>query len=85
MQAQVSIQAHNLISFLEQFQEQVQAGYVMDLESNERYPQQIGVLYTATLVLASSEQQEDTKIGDDTDETVKSDVEPKKVGRKPKA
>ena len=44
------IENYSLWEFLLAFQQAVQEGYVLDLVSNENFPQQIGVIFTAGMV-----------------------------------
>ena len=44
------IENYSLWEFLLAFQQAVQDGYVLDLVSNENFPQQIGVIFTAGVV-----------------------------------
>ena len=44
------IDAYSLVELLEQVQENIQAGYVIDLSTNENYPQIIGHHYTLGMV-----------------------------------
>ena len=53
------IENYSLWEFLLAFQQAVQDGYVLDLVSNENFPQQIGVIFTAGLV--KSEDLEEVK------------------------
>lgn len=50
------IQAYGLDVLLEELQELVQRGYVLDYATNEHYPQAIGHLYVVTLVPAAGKQ-----------------------------
>ena len=50
------IQAYGLDVLLEEVQELVQRGYVLDYATNEHYPQAIGHLYVVTLVPATGKQ-----------------------------
>ena len=50
------IQAYGLEVLLEELQELVQRGYVLDYATNEHYPQAIGHLYVVTLVPATGKQ-----------------------------
>ena len=53
------IQAYGLDVLLEEVQELVQRGYVLDYATNEHYPQAIGHLYVVTLVPAAGKVQGD--------------------------
>lgn len=44
------VQAYGLDVLLQEVQELVQRGYVLDYNTNEHYPQQLGHLYVVTLV-----------------------------------
>ena len=44
------VQAYGLDVLLQEIQELVQRGYVLDYNTNEHYPQQLGHLYVVTLV-----------------------------------
>lgn len=46
----VRIAQHSLWEFLKDVQEAIQKGYVLDLETNEHFPQSYGSYYSATLV-----------------------------------
>ena len=50
------VQAYGLNVLLEEVQELVQRGYVLDYATNEHYPQAIGHLYVVTLVPAAGKQ-----------------------------
>ena len=63
------IENYSLWEFLLAFQQAVQEGYVLDLVSNENFPQQIGVIFTAGLVKQ-----------DELEEVKKPIGRPKKVG-----
>lgn len=56
------IENYSLWEFLLAFQQAVQQGYVLDLVSNENFPQQIGVIFTAGVVKQEEpEEQEEVK------------------------
>ena len=63
------IENYSLWEFLLAFQEAVQQGYVLDLVSNENFPQQIGVIFTAGVVKQEEPEEVKKPIG-----------RPKKVG-----
>lgn len=44
------VQAYGLDALLQEVQELVQRGYVLDYNTNEHYPQQLGHLYVVTMV-----------------------------------
>lgn len=46
----IKIEQHSLWEFLKDVQEVIQKGYVLDLETNEHFPQSYGSYYSATLV-----------------------------------
>ena len=70
------IERYSLWEFCQALEKSILAGYTLDLESNEGFPQQIGSIYTCAVVKEVKEEQEQEK-------EVKE--EPKKVGRKPKS
>ncbi len=47
----IYIETYGLAAFLGEVQSYIQKGYVIDLETNDTYPQSFSSLYTATLVL----------------------------------
>ena len=52
------VQAYGLDVLLEEVQELVQRGYILDYATNEHYPQAIGHLYVVTLVKDQGKQLE---------------------------
>lgn len=46
----LKIEEYEFGDFLREFQEAVQEGYVLDLQSNDRYPQKYGSYLSVTLV-----------------------------------
>lgn len=50
----VRVQAYSLYEYLLALQEAIQAGYKIDFETNQGYPQQIGTVFTAGLKLAGA-------------------------------
>ena len=57
------IENYSLWEFLLAFQQAVQEGYVLDLVSNENFPQQIGVIFTAGMVKAEELEEVKKPIG----------------------
>ena len=47
---QIQLQEYGLAEFIKQIEVKVNAGYKLDLETNEGYPQQYGTLYTARML-----------------------------------
>lgn len=86
------VQAYGLDVLLQEVQELVQRGYVLDYNTNSHFPQQLGHLYVVTLVdpknqVAQPEQakQEDTPEVTPELKALQAIVEEgKKPGRKPK-
>ena len=87
------VQAYGLDALLLEVQELIQRGYVLDYNTNEHFPQQLGHLYVVTLVdpknqVAQPEQakQEDTPEVTPELKALQAIVEEgKRPGRKPKA
>lgn len=50
--SKIKIEQHSLWEFLKDVQEAIQKGYVLDLETNEHFPQSYGSYYSATVVQA---------------------------------
>lgn len=50
-----TVQAWNLVDFLQGVVEATSEGYVLDLETNLNYPQMIGHFFTVVMVLAEQE------------------------------
>jgi len=81
----LKIEAYSLVDFLLDFQDAVNNGFMLDLESNEHYPQTFGSLIVAVLIPAGEIVVEPTEVA-----AVETKVEPAVVvpapkGRKPKA
>ena len=49
-QPEIQLQEYGLDEFIKQIEVKVNAGYKLDLETNEGYPQQYGTLYTARML-----------------------------------
>jgi hypothetical protein len=50
MKTKIKIEQHSLWEFLKDVQEVTLKGYVLDLETNENFPQSYGSYYSVTLV-----------------------------------
>ena len=74
------IDAYSLVELLEQVQENIQLGYLIDLSTNENYPQIIGHHYTLGMVYSKST----VVINNSTEEISDSTEVKSKPGRKPK-
>lgn len=73
------IDAYSIAEFLVEVQKAFQDGYVLDLDSNENYPQAVGVRYFVGMV-----QPEGQTIKVVATEEDPGDTEAPKRGRKPK-
>ena len=62
----LKIEAYSLVDFLQDFQEAINNGFMLDLESNEHYPQSFGSMIHCVLVPA----------GDVTVEELETQTEP---------
>lgn len=76
--------SHDLADFLTQFQEAVEDGYKLDLQTNEHYPFFTLSQYIVTLVKKSTKAKATEQVVT-TEVTQVSDEPVKKVGRKAKA
>lgn len=47
---EIQLQEYGLAEFIKQIEVKVNAGYALDLDSNEGYPQQYGTLYTVRML-----------------------------------
>lgn len=74
------IDAYCIADFLVEIQKAFQEGYVLDLDSNENYPQSIGTRYFVGLV-----QQDGQPVKVVAEDEILGDTEAPKRGRKPKA
>lgn len=87
------VQAYGLDALLQEVQELVQRGYVLDYKTNAHFPQQLGHLYVVTLVDPKNQapvvelaKQEDTPEVTPELKALQAIVEEgKRPGRKPKA
>lgn len=82
----IQLQEYSLIDFLQEVQKYVIDGYRIDFETNQGYPQQLGTIYLAQLVPASSLDEKDTS---QKEIVIETEVAPEvqtasKPGRKPK-
>jgi len=55
-QEKLSVDAYSFVDVLQAVQEGVQQGYVIDVETNENYPQQWGTRYLLTMVRHKTEE-----------------------------
>lgn len=67
-----SVDAYSFVDVLQAVQKGVQQGYVLDVETNENYPQQWGTRYLLTMVRPKTE--EAKKVGEMTEMTLKIDA-----------
>lgn len=58
MKIKTKIEQHSLWEFLKDVQEAIQKGYVLDLDTNENFPQSYGSYYSVTLVKDQADVQE---------------------------
>jgi hypothetical protein len=57
----LKIEAYSLVDFLQDFQEAINNGFMLDLESNEHYPQSFGSMIHCVLVPAGDVVVQDTE------------------------
>ncbi len=55
-QEKLSVDAYSFVDVLQAVQKGVQQGYVLDVETNENYPQQWGTRYLLTMVRPKTEE-----------------------------
>ncbi len=71
-QEKFSVDAYSFVDVLQAVQKGVQQGYVLDVETNENYPQQWGTRYLLTMVRPKTE--EVKKVTGATEMTLKIDA-----------